>query len=511
MYHKQLVTHISLKLREGLSIDQIKADLLNDGWTAEDIEEAYRYSMFPNKLSGFSVARFLRSEVPVSVTAGVFIISLSAVSAVFVFFRNPVYNYDISLAATPKSESVSFSYGEQPALSDPVFFEKVKNQFIEQKASFVSVDLSAMRVSVYKEGNVELEFPVKTKGREGSWWETPAGLYKINSKEANHFSEMGKVFMPWSMNFQGNFFIHGWPYYPDETPVASTYSGGCIRLATEDAKRLYDAVEVGTPILVFKSETLTDNFSYSNVPPSIGAISYLAADLKNNYVFLKGNSDRVLPIASIVKLMTALVATEYINLDLVVTVPKEAIVYTSKPRLKVGQSVSVYQLLFPLLLESSNEAAETIARAFGRDAFIRHMNEKAMSLGMKRTTFDDPSGASEKNISTTEDLFMLAKYIYDNRSFIFKITSGDLTDSAYGENQFKDIQNFNNFADDSMFIGGKVGKTNAAKETELSVFKMPVVGSADTRPIVMISIGSAESKKDVTAMRKYISENFRGK
>ena len=106
--------------------------------------------------------------------------------------------------------------------------------------------------------------------------------------------------------------------------------------------------------------------------PSILAPIYLAADLQNNHVFTSKDSTKEVPIASITKLMTALVTTEYINLDNTATVPKEAIIYTSKARLKPGMKLTIYQLLFPLLMESSNEAAETIARYYGRKFHKTH-------------------------------------------------------------------------------------------------------------------------------------------
>lgn len=83
-----------------------------------------------------------------------------------------------------------------------------------------------MKIQVYKGGNLFLEVPIVTKGRPGSWWETPAGLYRISRKEKAHFSGMGHVWMPWSMNFQGNFYIHGRTYYPDGTLTSTAYTGG---------------------------------------------------------------------------------------------------------------------------------------------------------------------------------------------------------------------------------------------------------------------------------------------
>jgi hypothetical protein len=86
-------------------------------------------------------------------------------------------------------------------------------------ADFIDVDLAAMTLTLYAEGKEKEKLPVLTKGREGSWWETPTGEYSALLKESNHFSSIGKVWMPWSIQFYGNFFIHGWPYHPDGSPV----------------------------------------------------------------------------------------------------------------------------------------------------------------------------------------------------------------------------------------------------------------------------------------------------
>ena len=127
---------------------------------------------------------------------------------------------DVVTQAAVSPDKTVFSYGAQSALSNPDFFNKVKTQLIDEKVTFVEVDLSQMITRVYKEGVVTVDVPVKTKGREGSWWETPAGLYRIQTKEKSHYSSMGHVSQPWSMQFQGNFFIHGWPKYDNGTPVS---------------------------------------------------------------------------------------------------------------------------------------------------------------------------------------------------------------------------------------------------------------------------------------------------
>ncbi len=404
--------------------------------------------------------------------------------------------------------SSKLSYGASPALANAEFFKTVRASFIEEKKSFVEANLSEMKLRVYENGAVVKEFPILTKGRIGSWWETPAGIYKADTKIAKHFSSFGSVYTDWNIPFQGNFFIHGWPYYPDGRPVSTQYSGGCIRLSTEDAKAVYDLVKVGEPILVYAHTFDQDSFAYSTRMPDISATSYLAADLKNNYVFLSRSQSDVRPIASLTKLVTALVATEYINLERTITVTDDMIVKTSKPRFTLGAKLSTYDLLFPLLMESSNEAAVALSKMLGPNYFVSLMNTKAKTLGMTHSVFVDPSGAGDGNISSTEDLFNLAKYLYANRKFILEVSDGRVTNNAYGESAFPDVQNFNIFDRDPTFVGGKVGQTTAAKETILSIFEIEIGG--EKRPIVFIALGSDNNGADVAAMKRYVETTFSG-
>lgn len=420
-------------------------------------------------------------------------------------YTSGVPNYD--LFVTDKGgKQYKLEYGAWPSLANAEFFGAVKSKLISEKADFAESDLSEMKLRVYKGGVQALEVDILSKGREGSWWETPAGIYRIQSKSKSLFSSFGGVYMPWSMPFQGNFLIHGWPYYPGGELVAKGYSGGCIRLSDKDAKAVYNLLEVGTPVLVFEKDFASDNFKYSFKVPNISAKAYLAADLRNNQVFLEKATKDKLPIASLTKLMTATVATEYINLENEITIDKDMIVTTSLPRLKAGERVSAFNLLYPLLLESSNEAALAIAGFLGEKRMVGLMNEKARALGMGDTAFTDPAGREAGNVSMAEDLFNLAKYLYNNRRFILKISSGKLDWSAYGSTVFSDLKNFNVFEDEEGFIGGKVGETSEARQTILSIFELDFRG--EKRPIVFIALGSDDNAKDAREMLDYVKRNY---
>lgn len=447
-----------------------------------------------------------RLYVSPSLLALVVVACVALGSAAFLFSK-PSVVYSISIPSDGSATSSSpIIYGALAALSDPTYYEKVKQNLVQQKAAFIDANLSSMRLTVYVGGDEKLAVPILAKGRPGSWWETPAGLYKIETREKTHFSTFGEVAMPYSLDFQGNFFIHGWPTYPDGTPVASTYSGGCIRLSTEDAAKVYELAQVGMPVVVYNEQPTTDPFDYQLKAPKISADEYLVADVKTGTVLTSKSASDPAPIASITKLVTALVATEYINLDKTVTVPPEAIVYTSVARLKAGQKMRAYDLLFLLLQESSNEAAETLAAERGRALFVQYMNEKGRAIGLKHTSFNDPSGA-ESDFSTPEDLFTLLRYIENNRRFVFGITVGDITDSAYGKPAFQNINDFNTIKSaPADLLGGKIGQTNEAGETYAGVFS---VGIGDQkREIAVIVLGSKDVQTDVKKLLQFVKASY---
>lgn len=401
---------------------------------------------------------------------------------------------------------VPLHYGVQPLLSHPNFFTDTHERFIAEKLTFIEADLTRMEIAYFENGNEVFRAPILSKGKEGSWWETPAGLYEVTLKKENHYSSFGNVYQPWNLVFQGNFFIHGWPTYPDDTPVPEGYSGGCIRLSDEDAEKLYGLVAVDTPVLVHEADFENDDFVYEPKAPDISATHYLVADIKNNAILASSDLDAVAPIASIAKLMTALVAAEHINLDKDVHLYQEQYVTTLIPRLEGRYQASMYSLLQLLLVESSNEAAEVIATQVGRERFITLMNEKALALGLTHTTFTDPSGLDDGNVSTVSDLLRLVQYIHYNRSFILELTHDQDLPTAYTSGEFGELENFNEIEDVDSFIGGKIGETLAAGQTSVSLHRLNI---NDTERIVAIIIlDSSGRDDDVRQLLHYIETQF---
>ena len=140
----------------------------------------------------------------------------------------------------------------------------------------------------------------------------------------------------------------------------------------------------------------------------------LVLDQDTNEVLFSKNSEAVLPIASLTKLMTAVVVTEArLPLDEPITITDEDIDTEkgSRSRLKVGTTLQREDMLHLALMSSENRAAHALGRTYpgGRGVFVAAMNDKARALGMRDTRYVEPTGLSSRNQSSARDLATLVK------------------------------------------------------------------------------------------------------
>jgi D-alanyl-D-alanine endopeptidase (penicillin-binding protein 7) len=161
--------------------------------------------------------------------------------------------------------------------------------------------------------------------------------------------------------------------------------------------------------------------------PALRSSSALIIDQKTGQVLYSKNADNVMSIASITKLMTAMVVLDkHLPLDEKITISKEDMDHlkNTSSRLRVGVTLTRRQLLQLALMSSENRAAAALARTYpgGLPAFVMAMNHKAAMLGMKDSHFVDSTGLNSANQSTAEDLAKMvnAAYKYD---LICKITT----------------------------------------------------------------------------------------
>lgn len=124
------------------------------------------------------------------------------------------------------------------------------------QGKFVKLDLDKMLVATYEDGILLNEYEIVAIGTPRfRLSRTPKGEFEAGYKSPKHFSSISHVWMPWALQFSGDYFIHGIPYFPDGRRLTSKYSGGCVRLKDEDARAVYEFASRGTPIHVYYEKT----------------------------------------------------------------------------------------------------------------------------------------------------------------------------------------------------------------------------------------------------------------
>lgn len=160
--------------------------------------------------------------------------------------------------------------------------------------------------------------------------------------------------------------------------------------------------------------------------PQISAKSALVYDLSNEKTIYERNSKEKLPIASLTKIMTAIVAIDHKRKDDRYTVYPETLVGENVMGLSTGEVLSLEELLYGVFMYSANDASETLAiNTLGRDKFIAAMNKKAKALGLENTNFTNPTGlqGDGSQYSTAYDLLVLSRHAVSNYPQIVKASS----------------------------------------------------------------------------------------
>ncbi|UQN37712.1 D-alanyl-D-alanine endopeptidase [Alcaligenes aquatilis] len=200
-------------------------------------------------------------------------------------------------------------------------------------------------------------------------------------------------------------------------------------LALAEPSALNDAstaISYNVPHLVFEKNLQPISYSENDSRRALNALKHDALiqhaalrseiafvqDLESSTVLYQKNSDAVRPIASITKLMTALVVAESgLPMDEMLEIIDEDVdrVKHSSSRLRVGSKLNRADMMHLALMSSENRAAHALGRSYpgGLPAFVRAMNDKARALGMRNTRFVEPTGLSSDNVASPRDLVKL--------------------------------------------------------------------------------------------------------
>ncbi len=243
--------------------------------------------------------------------------------------------------------------------------------------------------------------------------------------------------------------------------------------------------------------------NFADEGKTLSAKSALAVDLDTQISLYKNSPTKKLPIASLVKLMTALIILEEHELNEIVTISSDINeTIGSRMWLYGGENITVESLLKGMLIQSGNDAAYELAKfnAGSLEEFSKKMNRKALYLGLKNSNFLDPAGLDdENNYSTTEDLALIAKHILKN-DFVRRIVSIRETSifSVNGKIEHQ-LVNTNRLLDNSFGAKGlKTGTTDLAGQCLITLVEV------NGNDILIIILGSKNRYKDTRTIFNYL-------
>ena len=215
-----------------------------------------------------------------------------------------------------------------------------------------------------------------------------------------------------------------------------------------------------TIAIIFCNINIVSSTTYASVNSSA-----ITMEISTNRVLYGKNIDVRLPMASTTKAMTALVVIENSNMEDIVTITQKAVgVEGSSIYLKEGEKLSVKELLYGLMLRSGNDAATALAIYTGKNVenFVEMMNQKAVSLNLKNTHFENPHGLHNNNHYTSSyDLAVIACEAMKNP--IFKEIVGTKKITISGNDYDRYLYNKNKILiNDDGGTGIKTGYTKNA-------------------------------------------------
>jgi len=240
--------------------------------------------------------------------------------------------------------------------------------------------------------------------------------------------------------------------------------------------------------------------------PEVSGESAILVDINSGKVVIEKNSNEKMKIASLVKIMTALVALEHKNLDEEVLITYRASdIGENTMALSQGEVYTLEELLYGLILNSGNDAAYAIAEgvAGNVETFVKWMNMKAKELNLNNTEIFDPSGLNDETYSTAVDLVKLARYAMQNEDFR-KIVGTFSMELPYSEkHKYLYLENQTNLLTTYPGVGGI--KTGYTEEAGLCLV---TYAKNDGIELVGVVLNAVNRKFDMIIMLDYGFKNY---
>jgi D-alanyl-D-alanine endopeptidase (penicillin-binding protein 7) len=259
-----------------------------------------------------------------------------------------------------------------------------------------------------------------------------------------------------------------------------------------------------------KGAVYADTYDSSGPLKLASAKVLVINQLTGETVYAK-NTNQSTPIASVTKLMTAMVMLDaHLPMDDLIYITDEDVDYlkSTHSRLRVGTSLTRGELLQLALIASENRAAAALGRNYpgGISAFVIAMNRKAVALGMKSTHFVDSSGLDSNNVSTAEDLVKMvnAAYYYPEIRQVTTTASQEVT--PYGHGNTINFVNTNALVRGSNWVIG-LSKTGFINEAGRCLVMQAEISGQPMIIVLLDSAGKLSRIGDANRIRKWVERN----
>jgi D-alanyl-D-alanine endopeptidase (penicillin-binding protein 7) len=253
-----------------------------------------------------------------------------------------------------------------------------------------------------------------------------------------------------------------------------------------------------------------DNYDGST-PLKLASAKALVINQVTGEVLYAKNTNVATPIASVTKLMTAMVMLDArLSMDELINISDEDVDYlkSTSSRLRVGTVLTRGELLQLALMASENRAASALGRVYpgGKSAFVQAMNQKAQSLGMLSTRFVDSTGLDSANVSTAEDLVKMvnAAYHYAEIRQVSTLPSQEF--NLYGRQNPLSFVNTNALVRGGNWVIG-LSKTGFINEAGRCLVMQAEISG---QPVIMVLLDSAGKMTrigDANRVRKWVEKN----
>lgn len=253
-----------------------------------------------------------------------------------------------------------------------------------------------------------------------------------------------------------------------------------------------------------------DHYDGSTLPKLASAKALVINQLTGETVYAK-NTDLPTPIASVTKLMTAMVMLDaHLPMDDLLYISEEDVDYLkgTSSRLRVGTTLTRGELLQLALMASENRAASALGRNYpgGLTAFVAAMNHKAQALGMSSSRFVDSTGLDSNNVSTAEDLAKMvsAAYHYPEIRQVSTLPSQEIT--LYGRSNPINFVNTNALVRAGNWVIG-LSKTGFINEAGRCLVMQAEISGQPMIIVLLDSVGKMSRIGDANRIRKWVEHN----